>query len=112
MVKTSFFGENLSILGVTQARVLIIKFMRKICHWGGSKINENFSKGRSQNRKQWFSKVRSQNRKQRFRVPAPTTHAICKGDSSALDNNFREVKFGIYQNFCFQIMLLHCARGP
>ena len=39
MVKTSFFGENLSILGVTQARVLIIKFMRKICHWGGSKIN-------------------------------------------------------------------------
>ena len=88
MVKTSFFGENLSILGVTQARVLIIKFMRKICHWGGSKINENFSKGRSQNRKQWFSKDRSQNRKQWF----------SKGKSQNRNNVFRKVDLKIENN--------------
>ena len=88
MVKTSFFGENLSILGVTQARVLIIKFMRKIYHWGGSKINENFSKGRSQNRKQWFSKDRSQNRKQWF----------SKGKSQNRNNVFRKVDLKIENN--------------
>ena len=47
-----------------------------------------------------------------FRVSAPTTQAIQKGNSSALDNNIREVKFGMYQNFWFQTMLLHCTRGP
>ena len=88
MVKTSFFGENLSTLGETQARVLIIKFMRKICHWGGSKINENFSKGRSQNRKQWFSKDRSQNRKQWF----------SKGKSQNRNNVFRKVDLKIENN--------------
>ena len=88
MVKTSFFGENLSILGVTQARVLIIKFMRKICHWGGSKINENFSKDRSQNRKQWFSKGKSQNRKQWF----------SKGRFQNRNNVFRKVDLKIENN--------------
>ena len=53
--KDFLFDKNLNTFGEA---VLIIKFMTKIRHWNGSKIFENFSKGRSQNRKQWFSKGR------------------------------------------------------
>ena len=100
MVKTSFFGENLSTLGETQARVLIIKFRRKICHWGGSKINENFSKGRSQNRKQWFSKDRSQNRKQWFSKGKSQNRKqwFSKGRFQNRNNVFRKVDLKIENN--------------
>ena len=85
--KDFLFDKNLNTFGET---VLIIKFMTKIRHWNSSKIFENFSKGRSQNRKQWFSKGRSQNQKHWFSKGRSQNRkqwfsCICANDTSNLE---------------------------